>query len=63
MFHRVIKLIFMFLNIVCFAQVGPGDVGNSNANRIWLRADAISQLNATSVAIWPDTSGNNNDAA
>ncbi|MEQ8357969.1 MAG: T9SS type A sorting domain-containing protein [Cytophagales bacterium] len=42
--------------------VGPGGVGNSNDNKLWLRANDLSQVNGSSVDFWPDTSGNGIDA-
>lgn len=47
------------------AQTGPGGVGNSSNNTLWLKADAITGLSAgdTLTATWPDASGNGNDAS
>ncbi|WP_249988553.1 T9SS type A sorting domain-containing protein [Polaribacter sp. Z014] len=43
-----------------FAQKGPGGVGDSSNNGLWLRADSFSSYG--SVSSWKDTSGNNNNA-
>ncbi|MFH2141487.1 MAG: Calx-beta domain-containing protein [Bacteroidota bacterium] len=56
--------------IVCFqliltnlsAQTGPGGVGNSASNRIWLQSDKITGLiDNDPVITWTDNSGNSND--
>ena len=52
------------------AQTGPGGVGNSTSNRLWLKADSkvYNDLgvtlagNGNSVQQWNDNSGNNNNA-
>ncbi len=53
--------ILLFLN-KGYAQFGPGGVGNSTSNGLWLKADDISQTNSTPVVTWNDASGNNNNA-
>ncbi len=53
---------FALLNFVALAQFGPGGVGNSSNNGIWLRADALSLANGASVTSWTDRSGNANNA-
>ena len=66
MLNRLFLTIFLFLFspliAVLIAQTGPGGVGNSTSNGLWLRADNISQANNTAVATWTDASGNGNDA-
>ncbi|MFD1551137.1 hypothetical protein DNU06_03935 [Putridiphycobacter roseus] len=58
----------IFISLVLFfadsgsSQTGPGGVGNSTNNGLWLKADDILQLNNTAVSLWTDFSGNNNDA-
>ncbi|MDX1350875.1 MAG: T9SS type A sorting domain-containing protein [Putridiphycobacter sp.] len=47
---------------ISHAQTGPGGVGNTSSNGLWLRADNINQVNNTDVATWLDGSGNSNDA-
>ncbi|MEQ8878378.1 MAG: T9SS type A sorting domain-containing protein, partial [Cyclobacteriaceae bacterium] len=44
---------------------GPGGVGNSNDNSLWLRADAgtSTTTNGNPVSGWNDQSGNSNDAS
>ena len=44
-----------------FAQTGPGGVGNSTSNLLWLRADSITgSVNTDRVQNWYDVSGNAN---
>lgn len=56
-------LIFL-LNISLFgiSQTGPGGVGNSTDNGLWLKADDIIDTNGSAVSNWPDRSGNGNNA-
>ncbi|HXH18411.1 MAG TPA: Calx-beta domain-containing protein [Chitinophagales bacterium] len=45
-----------------WAQTGPGGVGGSTDNKLWLRADAITGVaDGGSVTTWSDQSGNGND--
>lgn len=41
-----------------FAQTGPGGVGNSTTNRLWLRADTAVVHSGGVVSQWNDISGN-----
>jgi hypothetical protein len=44
------------------AQTGPGGVGNTTSNLIWVKADEIPSLvNDDLVTSWPDFSGNSNN--
>lgn len=44
-----------------YSQTGPGGVGNSSSNVLWLRANTITGLtNGDDVASWVDGSGNGN---
>lgn len=43
-----------------FAQTGPGGVGNSSNNVIWLDASRLSLNNGDPVSSWTDFSGNGN---
>ncbi|MAY82597.1 MAG: hypothetical protein CMP59_00525 [Flavobacteriales bacterium] len=47
---------------LCSAQIGPGGVGNSANNILWLDANDLLLNNGDPVNTWPDKSGNNNDA-
>lgn len=51
------------LSSLSVAQTGPGGVGSSSSNVLWLRPDAGLTLNGTKVMSWSDGSGNNNNAA
>jgi Secretion system C-terminal sorting domain len=44
--------------VVLLGNVGPGGVGNSTNNKLWLRADGLSQANNSVVSSWADVSGN-----
>lgn len=44
-------------------QTGPGGVGNSTTNSLWLRANDINQADNSTVSSWSDFSGNSNDAS
>ena len=45
------------------AQTGPGGVGSSATNKLWLRADTLYSVgNGNLVSTWTDISGNNNNA-
>ena len=47
-----------------FAQTGPGGVGNSGTNVLWLKADAITGYNhGEAITTWDDASGNSNSAS
>ena len=59
-------LIAFIILILCFSdaytQTGPGGVGNSTSNILWLKTDAITGLNNDDpVATWSDFSGNVNN--
>jgi hypothetical protein len=41
---------------------GPGGVGDSTINTLWLRAEDLDLDDGDPVLTWPDTSGNHNDA-
>lgn len=68
--HNLLKEIMkkiMFFNMlllsnILLAQTGPGGVGSSTTNGLWLRADNLNQTNATAVSSWTDASGNTNNA-
>lgn len=41
---------------------GPGGVGDSTINTLWLRAEDLELSDGDPVVLWPDTSGNHHDA-
>lgn len=44
------------------AQTGPGGVGNSSNNVLWLDASSLSLNDGDKISTWTDLSGNGNDA-
>ncbi len=60
-------ILLVFLSIIALtlnAQTGPGGIGNSSSNKLWLKADDITGYapNAQLSGAWFDASGNSNDA-
>jgi hypothetical protein len=53
---------FFFLPFLVNSQTGPGGIGNSLSNGLWLRAGDINQADNSPVFSWSDQSGNSNDA-
>ena len=51
------------LGLVSHGQTGPGGVGNTANNVLWLRADNGVNLAGSNITNWSDRSGNNNNAA
>lgn len=50
---------FLIFATSAIAQTGPGGVGSSSTNILWLKADAITGLsNGAAVSSWADASGN-----
>ena len=62
MYLKHLILITFFTTGLLFAQTGPGGVGNSSTNSLWLIGDDISQVDGTPIPSWLDRSGNGNDA-
>ncbi len=56
----VTSMLGLFILASSFAQTGPGGVGSSTNNVMWLRAD---DLSASPVSSWSDQSGNANDVS
>lgn len=44
------------------AQTGPGGVGNSQSNVLWLNSESLYASESGQVNFWPDVSGNSNHA-
>jgi hypothetical protein len=58
----VLSLLFAINTFLLQAQTGPGGVGNSSSNILWLKADNISSLSDNDdITTWSDASGNSND--
>lgn len=53
-----------FLSVNSYAQSGPGGVGNSSSNVLWLKAEDLSSLvDGDDINLWQDASGNGNDVS
>lgn len=59
------RIRLLFLSLLCIgssslvSQTGPGGVGSSSSNIVWLKADEITGLsNGDDVLTWTDASGN-----
>lgn len=49
-------------SIIVSAQTGPGGVGNSSSNLVWLTSDYITGIaDGNDISTWSDFSGNGND--
>ena len=54
--------LLLVLSAPClFAQTGPGGVGNSSNNVVWLDGNIVTTGTHPDIATWPDQSGNGND--
>jgi hypothetical protein len=60
---RVLSLPLFLVTFSVGAQTGPGGVGSSATNVLWLRADAGVTHSSGAVSQWNDQSGNANHAA
>lgn len=53
-----------FLSVNSYAQSGPGGVGNSSSNVLWLKSEDLSSLvDGDNINLWQDASGNGNDVS
>lgn len=61
----VFVLMFSIISIpkILFAQTGPGGVGSTSENILWLKADDLSLNNGDPVSSWSDASGNGNSVS
>ncbi len=61
---KALLSIFVFFTVFSnsFSQTGPGGVGNTTNNGLWLRADILALANGDPVSSWNDASGNGNNA-
>ncbi|QCE40395.1 T9SS type A sorting domain-containing protein [Psychroserpens sp. NJDZ02] len=57
----LVSLLFLTPDYL-FAQTGPGGVGNSSTNGLWLKVDDLNLADGAPVSNWQDASGNSNDA-
>jgi hypothetical protein len=60
-FSIVFFLVFLFFANTIIAQTGPGGVGNTTTNVLWLKAEDISLSDGLDITTWADASGNTND--
>ncbi|MDD2982248.1 MAG: hypothetical protein PHQ74_02560 [Crocinitomicaceae bacterium] len=53
-------LLILFIPSLLFSQTGPGGVGNSSSNSLWLKANqgTSTTVNAAKITSWQDASGN-----
>ncbi|MEM9982731.1 MAG: hypothetical protein AAF734_09550, partial [Bacteroidota bacterium] len=52
----------LLLSTNTYAQTGPGGVGNTTNNGIWLRAQDVVAVDGDPITVWNDFSGNSNAA-
>lgn len=58
----VVIVILAFFPLIILSQNGPGGIGDNSSMGLWLKTDAISNLNnGDNITNWPDYSGNGND--
>ncbi len=58
-----ISILLSLFSLSYYAQSGPGGVGSSTNNPLWLQADDISISDGSAISSWSDRSGNGNDAS
>ncbi len=59
--RRTFLLLTILLPGILCAQTGPGGVGSSSSNIVWLRASDIAGTDGAQISGWADQSGNSND--
>lgn len=58
------SLIILLFCSFTYAQTGPGGVGSSSSNVLWLKSEDITSLvDGDNIASWTDASGNGNDVS
>jgi len=60
---HLLVIVLLLFGFSVFGQTGPGGVGNTSSNSLWLRANDLSLANGATISSWSDTSGNNFDAS
>lgn len=59
--HLILLVFLSIINITLTAQTGPGGIGNSSSNKLWLKADDLVGYSSNDPLIgWSDASGNGN---
>ncbi|WP_194766623.1 T9SS type A sorting domain-containing protein [Tamlana sp. I1] len=57
----LILVVSLCLNF-SYSQTGPGGVGNTSSNGLWLKAENVNLSDGAAIPTWLDASGNNNNA-
>ncbi len=60
---KTLSLLFFLIASVSYSQTGPGGIGNSATNPLWLDAHTMGGTNGAAISSWTDYSGNNISAA
>jgi len=61
--HKIFVLLFL-LTLKGFTQTGPGGVGSSSTNVLWLKSEDLYTLSdGDNISSWSDISGNGNDVS
>jgi len=55
------SILFLSIGLGSFAQTGPGGVGNTSTNSLWLDALNVLKVDGENVDVFPDVSGNSNN--
>lgn len=59
--HLILLVFLSIIAITLTAQTGPGGVGNSSSNKLWLKADDLTGYSSNDpLTGWIDASGNGN---
>ena len=58
---KIFTFVLLTASFSLIAQTGPGGVGNSSNNVVWLDGDIVTTGTHPDIATWPDQSGNGND--
>jgi len=62
-FKFIVTIACCLTTQIALAQTGPGGVGNSTTNELWLKADDLSGMaDGTQISSWSDQSGNSHHA-
>lgn len=60
--YRILAFLLLFPALLTQAQTGPGGIGNTVTNGLWLMAGNVSGADGSAVSVWNDRSGNGNNA-
>ncbi len=58
---NLFTVLLLTSSLSLMAQIGPGGVGNSSNNVVWLDGNMVTTGTHPNIATWPDQSGNGND--